>query len=559
MLNVSSILPVVKWARSYNKEWFRPDVLAGITVGAFTIPEAIAYASLAGLPPEAGLYSAMIALLVYVIFGTSCQLSIGPTSALSILVGSTLGSLLIINAGQYALIASLVAIIVGLLALASWILRLGFIVRFISKTVLTGFLSGLALFIASGQLPKLFGISGATGNFFQRIFYLISYLDQTNLATLAVGVGGLLFLLITTKKFPKLPNTLILVLGSIILLTFTNLASLGVKVVGSIPQGLPALVFPDMNLIDVNTLITLAGAVFLLSYIEGYGVATNYAIKNRYKIDGNSELLPLGISNIAVGLFQGFPVGGSVSRTAVNNESGAKTPLAGGISGLIILLVLVFLTGLFTNLPETILAAIVLFAIRGLFDIPHFRFIYNFSRSEFAIAILTLLSVLIFGTLEGLIIGVVLSILVLINKLYNPHIAILGQVPGTDNYKDIKRHPENLKVQGVLIIRIDGSQIFLNADNIKNSILSLLDNEYKDAKLLILDLEATSFIDITGIEMLSELSTELKSRDITIKAANISGPVRDTLRKTDLEIGEINVCVNVGDCIKYWQLKKIKE
>jgi sulfate permease, SulP family len=554
MLN--SILPMVQWARSYDKKWFRPDVLAGITVGAFIIPEAIAFASLAGLPPEAGLYSAMIALLVYVIFGTSRQLSIGPTSAISILVGSTLGSLLIVNTEQYALIASLVAIIAGLFALVSWILRLGFIVRFISKTVLTGFLAGLALFIASSQLPKLFGINGASGNFFQRIFYLILHIDQTNLATLALGVGGLLFLVIATKKFPKLPNTLILVLGSIILLTFTNLASFGVKVVGSISQGLPALVFPEMGSIDFNTIITLAGAVFLLSYIEGYGVASNYAIKNRYKIDGNKELLALGASNIAVGLFQGFPVGGSISRTAVNNESGAKTQLAGGISGLIILIVLVFFTSLFTDLPETILAAIILFAIRGLFNIPHFRFIYNFSRIEFAIAILTLLSVLILGTLEGIVIGVILSLLVLINKLYNPHIAVLGQVPGTDNYKDIKRHPENLKIPGVLIIRIDASQIFLNADNIKNNILKLLDNEYKDAKLLILDLGATSFIDITGIEMLCELSTEMKNMGIAIKAANISGQVRDTLRKTDLELGEINVCINVGDCIKDWQLKK---
>jgi sulfate permease, SulP family len=553
---LDSILPVTQWARSYNKKWFRPDVLAGITVGAFIIPEAIAFASLAGLTPEAGLYSAMIALLVYVIFGSSRQLSIGPTSAISILVGSTLGSLLIVNTEQYALIASLVAIIAGLFAFVSWILRLGFIVRFISKTVLTGFLAGLALFIASSQLPKLFGISGASGNFFQRIFYLILHIDQTNIATLALGVGGLLFLVIFTKRFPKLPNTLILVLGSIILLTFTDLASFGVNVVGSISPGLPSLVFPGMGPIDFNTLITLAGAVFLLSYIEGYGVASNYAIKNRYKIDGNKELLALGASNIAVGLFQGFPVGGSISRTAVNYESGAKTQLAGGISGLIILIVLVFLTGLFTNLPLTILAAIILFSVRGLFDIPYLRFIYNFSHIEFAITVLTLLSVLILGTLEGIVIGVIFSILVLINKLYNPHIAILGQVPGTDSYKDIKRHPENQRVPGILIIRIDGYQIFLNADNIKSNILNLLDNEYRDAKLLIMDLEATSFIDITGIEMLYDLSKELKSRGIILMAANISGPVRDTLRKTDLELGKIKVPNTVSDCINDWQLKK---
>ena len=553
MVNVSSIFPVVKWARSYDKNWLRPDILAGITVVAFTIPEAIAYASLAGLPPEAGLYSAMIGLLVYVIFGTSRQLSMGPTSALSILIGSTLGSLLILNAGQYALIASLLAVMVGVFALISWMLRLGFIVRYISKTVLTGFVAGLALFIASGQLPILFGISGASGNFFQRISYLILHIDQINFATLVVGVGGLLFLIFATKKFPKLPNTLILVLGSIILLTVTNLANFGINVVGTIPQGIPTLVFPETSLIDINTLITLALAVFILSYSEGYGVATNYAIKNRYKIDANRELLALGASNVAVGLFHGFPVGGSVSRTAVNNESGAKTPLAGGISGLFILVVLVFLTSLFFNLPETILAAIVIFAIRGLLDIAHFRLIYNFSHMEFAIAILTLLSVLIFGTIQGLIIGIILSILVLINKIKKPHITILGQVPGTNNYKDIKRHPNNIQIPAVLIIKLDGSQIFLNVYNIKNKILNLLDHEYMDTKLLVLDLGSTSFIDITGIEMFDELIKELKSRDIIIKAANISNPVRDAFMKTELEIGEINVCINIEDCIKNWQ------
>ena len=553
MFNISSIFPVVKWARHYNKNWLRPDILAGITVVAFTIPEAIAYASLAGLPPEAGLYSAMIGLLVYVIFGTSHQLSMGPTSALSILIGSTLGSLLIVNAGQYALIASLLAVMVGVFAIISWMLHLGFIIRYISKTVLIGFVAGLALFIASGQLPILFGISGASGNFFQRISYLILHIDQTNLATLVVGVGGLLFLIIATRKFPKLPNTLILVLGSIILLKVSNLTNLGIKVVGTIPQGLPTLVFPETSLIDFNTLIILAVAVFILSYSEGYGVATNYAIKNRYKIDANRELLALGASNVAVGLFHGFPVGGSVSRTAVNNESGAKTPLAGGISGLFILVVLVFFTSLFFNLPETILAAIVIFAIRGLLDIPHFRLIYNFSHIEFAIAILTLLSVLIFGTIQGLIIGIILSILVLINNIKKPHISILGQVPGTDNYKDIKNHPKSIQIPAVLIIKLDGSQIFLHADNIKNKILNLLDHEYRDTKLLVLDLESTSFIDITGIEMLDELIKELKSRDIIIKAANISNPARDAFMKTELEIGEINVCINVGDCIKNWQ------
>jgi high affinity sulfate transporter 1 len=558
MKKLSSYIPVTEWSRSYNKEFLRPDIIAGITVGAFTIPEAIAFVSLAGLPPEVGLYSAMIALLVYMIFGSSRQLSLGPTSTLSILVGSTLGSLMIVNAGQYAMIASLVAVIAGVLALLSWFFRLGFIVKFISKTVLTGFLAGIALLIASGQLPKLLGIPGTTGNFFQRIYYLIINIDQTNLATLAIGVGGIFFLYLATRKFPKLPNTLFLVLGSIIIITISDLSSLGVKIVGSIPQGLPALIIPDPTLIDVNTLLTLAATVFLVSYIEGFLFASEYAAKNKYKVDGNQELLALGVSNMVVGIFQGLPVGGSLSRTALNDESGAKTPFAGGICGLIILLVLLFFTGLFYNLPEAILAAIVLFVIKALVDIPHFKTIYDFSKIEFAIAIVTLLSVLFFGALEGIVIGVILSIMGLLKNIYNPHIAILGRIPGTDQFLDIKRRPETEIISHTLIVRIDGSQIFLNTDRIKNTIIDLVDNEYKDTKLFILDFESSSFIDYTGIEMLEDLYDELKRRGIKIKAANMYGPLRDFISKTKLqdEIVDSEVCLSIEDCIERWESEK---
>jgi len=555
MKKISSYIPVTQWTRSYKRDFLRPDVVAGITVGAFTIPEAIAFVSLAGLPPQVGLYSAMIGLMVYMILGSSRQLSIGPTSTLSILVGSTLGSLLIVNASQYAMIASLVAIVAGVLAILSWFFRLGFIVKFISKTVLTGFLAGIALFIASGQLPKLFGLPGSSGNFFQRIYYLIIHIDQTNLVTLAIGMGGIVFLILATKKFPKLPNSLFLVLGSIVLITFTNLTSLGVSIVGSIPPGLPALIIPDPSLIDVNTLITLAATVFLVSYIEGFLFASEYAAKNRYKVDGNQELLALGVANVAVGFFQGLPIGGALSRTALNDETGAKTPLAGGICALIILLVLLFFTGLFYNLPEAILAAIVLFVIRALVDIPHFITIYKFNKIEFLIAIVTLLSVLIFGALQGIVIGVILSVVGLLKNMYNPHIAILGRIPGTDQFLDIKRRPESEIISHTLIVRVDGSQIFLNTDCIKNTIIDLVDNEYKDTKLFVLDFEASSFIDYTGIEMLQDLYEELNRRGIKIKAANMYGPLRDFIRKTKLEdeIVDSEVCLSIEDCIERWE------
>jgi len=557
-MKLSSFFPVTRWAKSYNKEWLRPDVIAGITVGAFTIPEAMAYVTLAGLPPEVGLYSSMVALFVYMLFGTSNQLSIGPTSTLSILVGSTLGTLMISNASQYLMTVSLVAIIVGVLALISWALRLGFIIKFISRTVLTGFLTGIALFIASGQLPRLFGIPGSQGNFFDRIYYFLAHIDQTNMATLAIGAGGIIFLFLANRKFPKLPNTLFLVLGSIILITFTNLASLGIKIVGSIPQGLPGLIIPDPNMIDFNVLLILATTVFLISYVEGYLFASEYAAINRYKIDKNQELLALGVSNIAVGLFQGLPIGGVPSRTAVNNESGAKTPLAGGISGLVILLVLVLFTGIFYNLPETILAAIVLFVIKRLVDVPHLKRIYNFSKIEFAIAIITLLSVLFFGALEGIVIGVILSVLGLLKNMYNPHIAILGRVPGTMKYLDINRHPESEIVSHTLIVRIDGSQIFLNTESIKDTIIDLVDNQYKDIRLLVLDFEATPFIDFSGIEMLEELTNEMKQRGIKIIGANMYEPLEDLIKKSKLEkeIVDSDFCLTIDECIKRWESEK---
>ncbi len=559
MKKISSYIPVTEWARSYNKEFLRPDIIAGITVGAFTIPEAIAFVSLAGLPPEVGLYSAMVGLLVYMILGSSRQLSIGPTSTLSILVGATLGSLMIVNSGQYAMIASLVAVVAGVLAILSWVFRLGFIVKFISKTVLTGFLAGIALFIASGQLPKIFGISGSSGNFFERIYYLLVHLDQTNGVTLAIGVGGIVFLILATSKFPKLPNTLFLVLGSIVIITFTNLTALGVNIVGSIPPGLPALLIPNPSLIDVNTLLTLAATVFLVSYIEGFLFASEYAAKNKYKVDGNQELLALGVSNVAVGFFQGLPIGGALSRTALNDETGAKTPLSGGVCALVIIFVLLFFTGLFYNLPEAILAAIVLFVIRALIDIPHFRTIYRFSKIEFAIAMVTLFSVLIFGALEGIVIGVLLSVVGLLKNMYNPHIAILGRIPGTDQFLDIKRRPESEIISHTLIVRVDGSQIFLNTDCIKNTIIDLVDNEYKDTKLFVLDFEASSFIDYTGIEMLQDLYEELKQRGIKIKAANMYGPLRDFIRKTKLEdeIVDSEVCLSIEECIERWESEKV--
>jgi sulfate permease, SulP family len=367
--NINSLLPILKWGKNYDKEWLKPDILAGITLGAFTIPEAIAYASLVGLPPETGLYAAMMGLGAYLFFGTSRQLSLGPTSDVAILVGATLGGLALASFTEYAALAAITAILTGIFALTARILRMGFLVKLISKPVLKGFLAGVGFYIAVSQLPKLFGIHGASGGFFERIWFIIVNFNQFNLPSFLIGIGGIIFLMIVRKKFHKVPGALILIIASIILMSVTNLADLGVTVLGQISTQLPTFGVPDITT-DISTVVPLAFACFLITYVEGVGLARMFSVKHKYPIDTDQELVALGASNIAAGMSQGFPIGASMSRSLENDESDAKTPLAGVFSASIIAIVILFLTGLLFNLPQPILASIVLVAIIGLVDIP---------------------------------------------------------------------------------------------------------------------------------------------------------------------------------------------
>jgi len=558
---VKSIFPVLQWLPAYNKTWLRPDLLAGITVAAFTVPEAMAYASLAGLPPEAGLYAAFLASIIYVIFGTSRQLAIGPTSAISILVAGTLSLLLVNNPEQYWAFAAMTAILVGIIALVAWVLRLGFIVNFISKPVLGGFTAGAALVIAASQLPKLFGIEGTHGEFFERVWHIIQHLGDTNLPTLAIGLVSIVLLIIGHKKFPRLPTSLVVVLLGILLMSVTNLSDRGVAIVGDIPQGLPAFGIPEFTLSDIGDLLPLALAVFILAYVEGMAMVRTFANKRQYRADANQELLALGAANIASGLGQGYAVGGSMSRSVVNDNSGAKTPLAGGIAGLLIIVVILFLTGLFSKLPEPILAAVVLVAIKSLIDIPELRRIYRINKREFAIAMVAFGGVLIFGLLYGVLIAVFVSIIYMIARVMHPHTAILGRIPGTDLYGDVKRHPENEQDPGILVYRVDSSIFFANAATVHDQINDLIDKLDQPVELVVLDLEATPLLDITGADMLADIHRQLANRGIALKLAKATGPVRDVLRAEGFEdfMGKIEADATVSKVIKEWQQAKEQE
>jgi sulfate permease, SulP family len=548
-------LPILGWLPTYQPAWLRSDLMAGVTVGAFAVPENLAYAGLAGLPAQYGMYASMLAMAAYAIFGTSRQLAVGVTSALSIMVAGTLGGLAL-SPDDYADAAQLTAIIVAVVAVGAGLLRAGFIVNFISEAVLAGFKAGAALFIASSQLSKLFGIEGVQGNFFERVWNVLSHLDETNGWALALGLVGIALLLGGERRFPKLPVALIVVLLSIALMSWTDLAAdHDIKLAGNIPRGLPDIGLPNYPSGYGAELTALALGCFLLSYVEGFAAARAFATRHKYKLDPDQELIACGATNLAAGLGQGYVVGGSMSRSAVSDSSGAKTPLAGGFAAILLLIVMLFLTGIFSDLPETILAAVVLVAVRSLVDVPALRRLAQLSRVEFAAAMLTLLGVLTFDMLTGIIIGAGFSLLALVFRASRPHVAVLGRIPGTDAFGDVQRHPENEPVPGVLAYRVDGTLFYANASTVKEDVLSRIGGQDPPISLLVLALDATPSIDLSAIDMLQELAAELADRDVQIRVADVDGPVRDTLRLAGLadELGLDGAHTTIPAAIAAWQ------
>ncbi len=528
-----SILPILSWSRSYNRKWLALDLMAGITLAAFTIPEDLAYASLAGLRPEMGLYATLMAAFIYFLTGTSRQLSVGPTSSLSILIVSVLSGLAL-DPDQYIASATFTGFLVGIIAILAYLFRFGFLSKLISSTVLTGFIAGAAVYIASSQFATLFGIPGGGSLFIERIWNLISHIYQINPASLALGLAAILILVLMRRKYPKIPWTLVVVIGSILLISFTDLKEMGIAVVGYVPSGLPPVRVPIIPSSYHTTLIALAGGCFLLAYVEQIGIVKALSRENDYDIDEDQELLSLGLSNLANSLVHGFVVGGSYSRSSVNNQLGARTQLAGGITGLIVMVVIVFFTSLLSNLPHTILAAIVLVAVLNLVHISEFKRILYISKPEFAVAMTVFFSVILLGLLPGVLVGMVLSIFELIQRFYRPRTVVMGKVPGSDEFAEVEGHPENEQIDDTMVLKIESNLLFFNADNILKEILHCLTRSPRRVKLLVLNLESSPFIDISATDMIRRLHEVLKKRGIDLKLARASALMTERLEKTGL-------------------------
>ena len=528
--------PPARWLSDYRAAWLPADIVAGVTLAAYAIPVSLAYAALAGLPPQVGVYGYLLGGLGYALLGSSRQLAIGPTSAISLMIASTVGAMAEGDAQRYAQIASLAAFTVAALCLFAWLLRLSALVKLISDSILVGFKAGAGLTIAMTQLPSLFGVKGGGHNFFERAFLFVGQLGQTHYLVFVVGIVAIGLLVFGERLLPGRPVALGVVALSIVAATLLGLPAFGVPITGEVPAGLPSLARPTLRLRDVEGIVPLAGGCLLLAYIEGVSAARTFATKHGYVLDPRQELLGVGAANLAAAMGHGYPVAGGLSQTAVNDKAGARTPLALVVASITLALCLLFLTGLLENLPKAVLAAVVLTAVYGLLDFPALFHMWRVSRIDFYAATIALGAVLLLGILQGILLAALASILLLLVETSSPHVAFLGRIPGTTSYSDMDRHPENEPLAGVVVFRPEASLIYVNAESVLETVLDHLRSAGPPSiHLVVCDLSASPYIDLAGSRMLNDLHSKLASRGITLRIVGAHGSLRDLLRADGID------------------------
>jgi high affinity sulfate transporter 1 len=539
------------WLRTYQPAWIRGDVAAGVTLAAYLLPAAIGDASLAGLSAEAGLYACLFSGLVFWVFCSSHQTAITVTSAISLLMGTSLGALAQGDASRFGALAAGTAVLVAAIGFIAWLCRAGVIVKFISETVLIGFKSGVALHLATTQLPKLFGIQGSHGNFWERAWGFLTHLGQTNPASLALGGAALLVLILGKKFFPNRPVAIVVVIAGILAASIIDFGQHGVKLLGPVPQGLPPIGLPHLQWQDVNELLPLALACFLLGAVETVAIGRMFAEKHGYRLDSNREFLALAGANLAAGLGHGFPVSGGMSQSLVNESGGARTPLSGLVASSIILIVALFLSGMLRNLPQPVLAAIVLFAVTGLLKISVLQRLWRYHPSEFAVALAAIVGVLSSGLLRGVLLGVILSLVILLRRASRPNVAFLARIPGTRRFSDMERHPDNERIPGTLIFRPESSLLYFNVENVADLVRTRAQNSSEPVQVVLCDLSNVPYVDLAGAEMLKALQRDLSSQGIAFRIVEARSAVRDLLRIEGLEekIGPIGRFQSLADLV----------
>lgn len=541
----------------YQRAWLRPDIIAGLTVWAVLVPEALAYATIAGVPPVVGLYAAVPSLILYAAAGSSRHLIVGPMSATAALSAAMIAPLASGNDGRFIALSAALAIVTGLVGLLAGFMRLGFIASFISEPVLKGFIVGLALTIIIGQVPKLLGVDKGEGNFFVQTWTVVKELGEVDLPTVIIGLLSLAMVLGVKRWLPLVPGSLLVVLLGITAVALFGLDDRGIDIVGHIDAGLPSMGLPSgVGAEDYLDLVGPAVGVLLIGFAEGLGAAKTYAAKAGYTIDANRELAGLGAANLGSGLCSGMVVNGSLSKTAVNGGAGAKSQVSGLVVAALTLVTLLFLTGLFEKLPEATLSAVVIAAVIELVDFSSLAALYRVwtkrlgsiyghaARADFAAAIAAMFGVLLFDTLPGLIIGIAVSMLLLLYRVSKPHVAALAK-DGT-RWVDISGHPDLKTLDGVVVVRVEAGMFFANADHVRDQIAGLVT---AGTTMVVLDAETSPFIDVSAAQMLAQLRDSLARRNVSFRVARDIGQFRDVLSGADQGALKVDVYPTVSKAL----------
>jgi SulP family sulfate permease len=543
---IGRYVPIIGWARSYQRALLRDDLVSGVVVGAIMIPVAMAYAQMAGVPPQAGLYSAIVGMTAYAIFATSRHLKITASSTMSIMSLAVVAPLAAGDASAFMALSSALALTVGIIMLVLGIAKLGFISDFLAKSVMTGYIFGVACLIAISQLPKLFGVPGTSGTFFQQVAQFIAELPETNVYSLALGVGTIVLILLLKRFKPLIPGALVaLVLGILIASLLQLNEKYGVSVVGAIPTGMTSPMIPRIDLDTIPLLIAGAVGIVFLAVSETLGTGRAFATKYHYEVDADQELLALGAANVSSGLFQGITIDMSLSSTAAGEAAGERTQLSSLVSAGVILAVVMFLAPLLRNLPTAVLGAIVLSSILGLFNFAEFRRYYNQRKTDFILAVTALVGVLTTSVMTGLVIAALLSVVMLLYRASRPYIAILGK-RANGEFSDIDRHPDAQPIPGLVILRLDAPLYFFNANVARTQIRAQIDDT--PPRAILLDLGASADLDIGTSDMLRDLISDLRQANIDLLFAQVRGSVRRRMRLTGLfdHIGEDHIFLSVA-------------
>jgi SulP family sulfate permease len=523
-------VPAVGWLGGYQSSWLRGDLAAGLTTAAVVIPQAMAYATIAGLPVQVGLYVATVPMLVYALLGTSRPLSVSTTSTLAALTAAAVASAADGDPDRALVAASTLAALSGVLLLAAGVLRLGFMADFISAPVLAGFKAGVGLLIAAGQLGKVLGVPQEGDSFFAKVGSALAHLGEISWPTFALAMASIAILLgLRRWAPPSLPGPLLVVGLGIVLAVTTGLADRGVALVGAIPPGLPQLAAPDLAL--VGQLVGPAAGVALMAFVESIAAARAFTAPDDPEVDADQELRALGTASLAGGFFQAFPAGGGLSQTAVNRGSGARSQLAGIATALVVVLTLLFLTPLFENLPQATLGAVVIVAVVGLVDPAALGRIRQLRVRDFALGLVALAGVLVLGVLGGVLLAVIVSMLTLIHETNNPPIEMLGRRLGSAHWRGLDRHPDGETIPGLLVLRPVAPLYFANGPRIRRRLLDLVDAADPPPEVLLLDLDAVPDIDVTALDVVASLDAELRRRGITLWLTNLNARPLDMLRR----------------------------